>query len=103
MHLPNLLEALVRYALAVAALAAITSVAPDASAQPQAAPPAEAAAVKPNDYTDLKSWLCRPGRKGDACDIDETATIVAADGKFTRETWSADPNEPIGWFYVYPP
>jgi Protein of unknown function (DUF3089) len=92
----------VRYALAVAALAAITSLAPDASAQPPAAPPAEAAAVKPNDYTDLKSWLCRPGRKGDACDIDETATIVAADGKFTRETWSADPNAPIDCFYVYP-
>jgi hypothetical protein len=92
----------VRYALAVAALAAITSLAPDASAQPPAAPPAEAAAVKPNDYTDLKSWLCRPGRKGDACDIDETATIVAADGKFTRETWSADPSAPIDCFYVYP-
>jgi hypothetical protein len=87
-----------RYALAVAALAAITSLAPDASAQP----PADAAAVKPNDYTDLKSWLCRPGRKGDACDIDETATIVAADGKLTRETWSADPNAPIDCFYVYP-
>jgi hypothetical protein len=92
----------VRYALAVAALAAITSLAPDASAQPPAAPPADAAAVKPNDYTDLKSWLCRPGRKGDACDIDETATIVAADGKLTRETWSADPNAPIDCFYVYP-
>jgi Protein of unknown function (DUF3089) len=92
----------VRYALAVAALAAFTSLAPDASAQPPAAPAADAAAVKPNDYTDLKSWLCRPGRKGDACDIDETATVVAADGKFTRETWSADPNAPIDCFYVYP-
>jgi hypothetical protein len=92
----------VRYALAAAALAAVTSLAPDASAQPPAAPPAEAAAVKPNDYTDLKSWLCRPGRKGDACDIDETATIVGADGTLTRETWSADPNAPIDCFYVYP-
>jgi Protein of unknown function (DUF3089) len=92
----------VRYALAVAALAAVTSLAPDASAQPPAAPAAEAAAVKPNDYTDLKSWLCRPGRKGDACDIDETATIVAADGKLTREAWSADPSAPIDCFYVYP-
>src|SRR5262249_36842011 len=42
------------------------------------------------------------GRKGDACDIDETATIVAADGKLTRETWTADPNAPIDCFYVYP-
>jgi Protein of unknown function (DUF3089) len=92
----------VRYALAVAALAAITSLAPDASAQPPAAAPADAAAIKPNDYTDLKSWLCRPGRRGDACDIDETATVVAADGKLARETWSADPNAPIDCFYVYP-
>src|SRR4030095_8207675 len=102
MHLPNLPEALVRYALAVAALAAFTSLAPDASAQTPAAPPTDAAAVKPNDYTDLKSWLCRPGRKGDACDIDETATVVAADGKFTRETWSADPNAPSDCFYASP-
>jgi hypothetical protein len=58
--------------------------------------------MKPNDYADLKSWLCRPGRKGDACDVDETATIVAADGTLTRETWSADPNAPIDCFYVYP-
>jgi hypothetical protein len=92
----------VRYALAAAALAAVTSLTPDAFAQPPAAPAAEAAAVKPNDYTDLKSWLCRPGRKGDACDIDETATIVGADGKLTRETWSANPNAPIDCFYVYP-
>ena len=91
-----------RYALAAAALAAVTSLTPDAFAQPPAAPAAEAAAVKPNDYTDLKSWLCRPGRKGDACDIDETATIVGADGKLTRETWSANPNAPIDCFYVYP-
>jgi hypothetical protein len=58
-------------------------------------------APKPNDYSDPKSWLCRPGAH-DACDIDETATIVAADGTLTRETWKADPNAPIDCFYVYP-
>jgi DUF3089 family protein len=66
-----------------------------------AQPPAETAPPKPNDYSDPKSWLCRPGGK-DACAIDETATIVAADGKLTRETWTANPNAPIDCFYVYP-
>ena len=63
------------------------------------APPAEA--PKPNNYADPKSWLCRPGAH-DACDIDETATVVAADGTLTKETWKADPNAPIDCFYVYP-
>jgi hypothetical protein len=54
-----------------------------------------------NDYGDSKSWLCKPGRH-DACDVDLTTTIIDADGKLTRETWSADPNAPIDCFYVYP-
>src|SRR5258708_3833240 len=71
-------------------------------AQLPAAPPAAADAVQsPNDYGDAKSWLCRPGRH-DACDIDLTTTVVAADGKLSRETWSADPSAPIDCFYVYP-
>ena len=85
-----------------AALLAGLACAGSASAQtpPAAAPPAEA--PKPNDYADPKSWLCRPGAH-DACDIDETTTIVAADGKLTKETtWKADPNAPIDCFYVYP-
>jgi hypothetical protein len=95
-------EVIVRLASLAAFVAVLACFAPGASAQPPAAPPADTAAVKPNDYTDLKSWLCRPGRKGDACDIDETATVVAADGKLTRETWAADANAPIDCFYVYP-
>jgi len=62
---------------------------------------AQSEAPKPNDYTDQKTWLCRPGGK-DACAIDHTTTIVAADGKLTRETWAADPKAPIDCFYVYP-
>lgn len=54
-----------------------------------------------NDYADASSWLCLPGRQ-DACVVDQTATIVAADGKLTRETWKADPAAPIDCFYVYP-
>jgi len=54
-----------------------------------------------NNYGDPASWLCRPGSK-DACAIDETTTVVAADGGLTRETWAANPNAPIDCFYVYP-
>jgi hypothetical protein len=66
-----------------------------------AAQQADTAPPKPNDYADGKSWLCRPGRQ-DACAIDHTTTVVAADGKLSKETWSADPNAPIDCFYVYP-
>src|SRR5262245_26402216 len=58
-------------------------------------------APQPNNYGDASSWLCRPDRH-DACDIDMATTIIAADGKFTRETWEANPNAPIDCFYVYP-
>jgi len=54
-----------------------------------------------NDYSDGKTWLCRPGRQ-DACAVDLTTTIVAADGRLTREAWKADPRPPIDCFYVYP-
>src|SRR4051794_41188012 len=62
---------------------------------------APADAPKPNDYSDPKAWLCRPGAK-DACAIDHTTTVIAADGKMTPEKWAADPNAPIDCFYVYP-
>jgi hypothetical protein len=64
-------------------------------------PPSDATPPKPNDYADGKTWLCRPGRQ-DACAIDHTTTVVAADGKLSKETWTADPNAPIDCFYVYP-
>src|SRR6185295_16521020 len=88
-------------------MAASLAYASAAFAQPQTPPqPAQAAAAaeapKPNDYSDPKTWLCRPGRANDACTIDHTTTIVAADGTLTRETWKADANAPIDCFYVYP-
>jgi len=58
-------------------------------------------AQAPNDYGSASSWLCRPGRH-DACDVDLSTTIVAADGTLTREAWTADPNAPIDCFYAYP-
>ena len=74
-----------------------------AQAQPPAPQtPAPAADLPPNDYADDKNWLCRPGRKGDACDVDLTTTIVAADGTMTREAFTPNPKAPIDCFYVYP-
>jgi hypothetical protein len=60
-----------------------------------------AAAVAKNDYGKAESWLCRPGRT-DACAIDLSTTIVAANGKLTRETWTTNAKAPIDCFYVYP-
>ena len=69
------------------------------------APAATSAAISPsekNDYSKPENWLCRPGKAGDACSVDLTATIVSADGKTTRETFAANPKAPIDCFYVYP-
>src|SRR5438128_11575364 len=69
-----------------------------------AQPPAQSApstAVSKNDYSKAESWLCRPGRQ-DACAVDMTTTVVASNGKLTRETWKADTKAPIDCFYVYP-
>lgn len=62
---------------------------------------AAAAFAQPNDYSDGKSWLCRPGRH-DACDIDLTTTVIHPDASMTRETSKPDPNASIDCFYVYP-
>src|SRR5260370_26759303 len=67
----------------------------------QAAQPAPPIPPAPNNYGDDKSWLCRPGRH-DACDVDLTATVISANGKLTRERWTAHPDAPIDCFYVYP-
>ena len=59
------------------------------------------ASAAANDYSDPKTWLCRPGGH-DACEADMTTTVVAADGKLSRETWTADAKAPVDCFYVYP-
>ena len=79
-----------RHALSLAALGILTA----------GAAQAQTAAAK-NDYSDPKTWLCRPGGK-DSCAIDLSTTIVAANGTLTREDWKANPNAPIDCFYVYP-
>ena len=67
----------------------------------QTAPAPSQPAPQPNDYSDAKNWLCRPGGH-DACAIDNNTTVISSDGKLSRETWSADPNAGIDCFYVYP-
>jgi hypothetical protein len=64
---------------------------------------AQAASETPvaNDYRDAANWLCRPGGD-DACAVDLTTTVVAANGKLSREAFAADPKAPIDCFYVYP-
>jgi pimeloyl-ACP methyl ester carboxylesterase len=90
---------MIRNALVV--LAVLAAVIP-AAAQTPAPAPQPAAEMAPNDYADEKSWLCRPGRKGDACDVDLTTTVIAADGSMTQEAFTPHPAAPIDCFYVYP-
>lgn len=78
-----------------ALLLAISSPAAFAQTAPAAAAPAA------NDYSQPQNWLCWPGR-ADACAIDNTATVVKADGSLSKETWKADPAAKIDCFYVYP-
>ncbi len=81
---------------------ALSGAAAPARGQAPAPPAAPAADITPNDYSDDKTWLCRPGRKGDACDVDLTTTVVAADGSLTREAFTPNPKAPVDCFYVYP-
>ena len=90
-----------RQTLAVLLLSSVAWSGPSL-AQAPSQPAAPAAEVKANDYADEKSWLCRPGRKGDACDVDLTTTVIQADGTMTRETWAPNPKAAIDCFYVYP-
>jgi hypothetical protein len=72
-----------------------------AIAPASATAPAAAAAPAKNDYRKASAWLCRPGRK-DACAVNLTTTVIAADGTLTRESWAADRKAPVDCFYVYP-
>jgi hypothetical protein len=64
--------------------------------------PVAAQTTEKNDYSKPENWLCRPGKANDACSVDLTTTVVAPDGKLTRETHTANPKAPIDCFYVYP-
>jgi hypothetical protein len=101
----------VKHILFAAALAAALSAAPARAQTPPAAPaaaPLQPEPASPNNYADPKSWLCRPqSTRGtaagqSACDIDQSTTLVAADGTLSREAFKANPDAPIDCFYVYP-
>ena len=54
------------------------------------------------DYNKLDAWLCHPDSKQDTCDQDLSVTVVAADGKLTKQSVKEARNPPIDCFYVYP-
>ncbi len=88
--------------LAVSIMTALGLASPPAASAAQApAASAQEPAPAPNDYSSGDAWLCRPGRN-DACAVDLTTTVVAANGGLGREAWTANPNAPIDCFYVYP-
>ncbi len=63
--------------------------------------PASASPSPTPDYRQDASWLCRPGR-ADACASNQDATVIAADGTRTIETFVADRKPAFDCFYVYP-
>jgi hypothetical protein len=71
-----------------------------APAAPQASP-APAPPPAPNDYSKPENWLCMPGRQ-DACAVDLTTTVIAADGTLSNEPWHAAADPRVDCFYVYP-
>lgn len=55
------------------------------------------------DYSSQENWLCRGADSSlNACDVDNSTTVVAADGNLSSEAWAANPEAPIDCFYVYP-
>ncbi|HEY8615593.1 DUF3089 domain-containing protein [Phenylobacterium sp.] len=95
---------MMRSALIAGGLALGLLAAGSASAQPAQPAGTQPATARPapNDYTREDAWLCRPGRAGDACDIDLTATVIEANGTFRREAWTRNPSPTVDCFYVYP-
>ena len=55
-----------------------------------------------NDYARAETWLCKPGKAGDACAVDMTTTVIKANGAMSVEAFKADPRAPVDCFYVYP-
>ena len=90
-----------RTAITAVAMGAAFSAGLWSAAQAQVPAPAATPSAPRNDYADGRNWLCRPGRQ-DACATSLDSTVIAADGRMTREAFQADPHPPIDCFYVYP-
>jgi Protein of unknown function (DUF3089) len=54
------------------------------------------------DYADMHNWLCWPGKSLDACQLDLTTTVVAADGHTRVDRVRSAAKPAIDCFYVYP-
>jgi hypothetical protein len=87
-------------ALGAALLLGLTPATAQNAGGPTTAAPGPSTAA-PNDYSKPETWLCRPENLG-ACGVDLTTTVVAANGKTTREAYRAAQNPKIDCFYVYP-
>ncbi|CAN5458814.1 DUF3089 domain-containing protein [soil metagenome] len=88
----------------LAALAVMALPLPAAAQTPPPAPAAAPGSASPSatpDYNQDASWLCRPGR-ADACASNQDATVIAADGTRTIETFVAERKPKFDCFYVYP-
>jgi pimeloyl-ACP methyl ester carboxylesterase len=83
-------------ALVLAAGFAVRALAADP--MPPTSMPAPAAK---NDYSQAGNWLCLPGTEG-ACDANQDATVVSANGAMKPEKFKPAKNPPVDCFYVYP-
>jgi hypothetical protein len=92
---------MLRFIVSIASACALVSSAAVLAQSPQTPESPAAPAAQPNDYSKPDTWLCRPGRK-DSCDVDLSTTVVAANGKFKKESFKQARNAPIDCFYVYP-
>lgn len=79
-------------------IAALALAGTPALAAAQTAPPSPSATP---DYGRAENWLCRPG-KVDACDANQDATVIKADGSRSTEHFSATGDPQFDCFYVYP-
>lgn len=70
------------------------------AATAQTAPAPAPAPATPN-YGKPENWLCHPG-KVDACDANQDATVIKADGSRSTEKFSPTSNPKFDCFYVYP-
>lgn len=59
-------------------------------------------ASQKNDYARPETWVCWPGKAGDACAVDMTTTVIKADGSSSVERFRSDHKAPVDCFYVYP-
>lgn len=78
-----------------------TAPAPMPAAPVQAAPAPAPVIIPAPDYTSDAGWLCRPGRK-DACAVDQSVTVIQANGKRKAQGFKAVRDPAYDCFYVYP-